>query len=382
MAADLNVLLAHARWMETLAACLVKQAHDVEDVVQETWLAAIWHPPDSDRSPRPWLGEVLRNVVRMRSRSFLRRRHHEQAAALEPTAEQNTPHGLLERAQLHQLVVELVMGLPEPYRGTVLLRFFEGRTPAEISEQHGVPAGTVRWRLNESLRRLRIELDRRAGDRERWRALLAPLAGPVAGERRPVFTSPRTGMHPFVAAATLMTGLAGWGLWHLLPDSSDNPLTHPDPMPSTTQATKETDMRLKDNVTLAAALMVALPALAATAAEEAAMPSTEEAVALCTTVFERTYDCREQMADAYVVKAIDRERRALRKRALAEVLEKTVDMDKQCSAESVTKGLADYTPARVQELRNCTKASTCQAFSTCVIPVLRQGRPLRDWERR
>ncbi len=40
-------------------------------------------------------------------------------------------------------------------------RYFEGRSAAEVARAHGIPAGTVRWRLEVGLDRLRDQLDAR-----------------------------------------------------------------------------------------------------------------------------------------------------------------------------------------------------------------------------
>lgn len=54
-------------------------------------------------------------------------------------------------------------GLEEPYRSVLLLRFYEGRDSLEIGRMYGVAAGTIRWRVNEGLRRLRERLDEQEG---------------------------------------------------------------------------------------------------------------------------------------------------------------------------------------------------------------------------
>ena len=70
-------------------------------------------------------------------------------------------------------------GLAEPYRQTLVLRYFEELSGAEIARRLHVPAGTVRWRLKVALDELRRQLDERhGGRREVWTAALLPLAGP------------------------------------------------------------------------------------------------------------------------------------------------------------------------------------------------------------
>ena len=65
----------------------------------------------------------------------------------------------------------------------VYLRFYEDLPPTEIARRLGEPAGTVRWRLKSALDEMRVQLDaRHGGDRDRWRALLLPLASRVASQ--------------------------------------------------------------------------------------------------------------------------------------------------------------------------------------------------------
>jgi hypothetical protein len=82
------------------------------------------------------------------------------------------------RAETLRRVIEAVVALEEPYRSTVLLRFYDGLPPAEIASAQGVPASTVRTRLQRALERLRRQLDEdERGGRRAWGALLAPLTG-------------------------------------------------------------------------------------------------------------------------------------------------------------------------------------------------------------
>lgn len=63
---DTSELLAHATWLRRLARSLVREGAD--DLVQDTWVAALRRPPDGERSVRPWLRTVLINVARLRWR--------------------------------------------------------------------------------------------------------------------------------------------------------------------------------------------------------------------------------------------------------------------------------------------------------------------------
>src|SRR5689334_11275871 len=74
-------LLAHAGWANELAAALVSDPATRDDLVQETWLAALKHPPRDEGSPRAWLARVMTNLARNRRRDALRREVREQAGA-------------------------------------------------------------------------------------------------------------------------------------------------------------------------------------------------------------------------------------------------------------------------------------------------------------
>src|SRR6185295_18199887 len=128
---------------------------EADDIVQETYAAALRSPPDDDRPVRPWLRRVAVNFARMRHRGRVRREANEQVELADPV---RTPDALLERAQLERRLAELVIALDEPYRSTVLLRYREGLTAEQIAKQQGIPAGTVRSRLKTALDRLRREL--------------------------------------------------------------------------------------------------------------------------------------------------------------------------------------------------------------------------------
>lgn len=176
-----EALLEHAAWLRRLAEVLTRGDADAEDLVQETWLAALRSPPRDDRPARAWLAEVLRNARRMRARAGARRARRE--AELGQLAEPSTPSSeqLLARLEAQRRLSAHVAELDEPLRSTLLLRYFEGLSAAEIARRQGVPAGTVRWRLKAGLDRLRALLDEESGgDRRSWMLLLGPLGG--AGE--------------------------------------------------------------------------------------------------------------------------------------------------------------------------------------------------------
>src|SRR4051812_27441313 len=70
-------LLAQTEWLRRLARHLAGDGGD--DVAQEVWLAAHQSPPDPQRPPRPWLAQVLRNLVHAGRRNEGRRTRRERA---------------------------------------------------------------------------------------------------------------------------------------------------------------------------------------------------------------------------------------------------------------------------------------------------------------
>ncbi len=172
-----ETLLEHASWLRRLAASLVGDRAQADDLVQDTWVAALRRPPDLDRPARPWLARVVRNAARFRWRGETNRALREQAVAAQGEHVAPSSDELLARHELQQQLARLVGELAEPFRAAILLRYAEGLGPSEIARQLGIPASTVRGRVKEGLERLRRGLDdSHGGDRKAWLLLLAPIA--------------------------------------------------------------------------------------------------------------------------------------------------------------------------------------------------------------
>lgn len=168
----LEELLTETGWMRRLAVRLAGDSHLADDIVQDTWIAAMRRPPEEGESARPWLAKVLRNALRMRVRTDGRRASREQAALILHD-EVPTPESLVAKTEAQRLLAGLVLRLEEPYRSTVLLHFGEGMTLADIARSQGIAASTARGRLKTSLDQLRAWIQAETGDRRRW--ALAPL---------------------------------------------------------------------------------------------------------------------------------------------------------------------------------------------------------------
>lgn len=174
--APLDALLAQQAWVRALARSLVRSDADADDLAQEAWVAAMRAPPSSAASARGWFASVLRNAARMRHRGDVRRSDREERAA-RPEGEPGAAE-VVARAEEQRRVADAVLGLAEPYRTAVLLRFLEELPPREVAARTGVPVETARSRIQRGLAQLRERLDAaHGGDGSAWKAALLPLTG-------------------------------------------------------------------------------------------------------------------------------------------------------------------------------------------------------------
>jgi RNA polymerase sigma factor (sigma-70 family) len=156
-----------------LARSLLGDESAAEDAIQETWASVSRRPPPE--TPEPWLRTAVRNRLLNRAREEKRRAAREEQAP--PGPEPASPEELLARLEMHKKLVEAVARLPEPYRQTILLRYFEELSSVDIGARLAVPAATVRGRLKTAIDLLREDLDRAPGGRKAWVGAMLLLAG-------------------------------------------------------------------------------------------------------------------------------------------------------------------------------------------------------------
>lgn len=239
-----ELLLTHLEWVRALVRSLIADAHLAEDIAQETMLAALRRPPESPERPRAWLGVVARNLALKWRRGEQRRVRRERGAPSPGPAPSSQE--LVERAALQREVVGLVLQLEEPYRSTLLERFYAGRTPRQIARRAGLSPETVKTRLRRGLARLRERLREEEGGEAEWLAALLPLARPLPVAAVPAATAAGalTGVVMMSAKIKVVLGLAlssvvGIGAWQWQ-RSSGEPASPPrESVASTREATRE-----------------------------------------------------------------------------------------------------------------------------------------------
>jgi len=217
--------------LRTLARALVRGDADADDLVQDTAVAALEHPPALDRPVRPWLAVVLRNRRKMDRRGEERRRQRELAAIAgadaiavparatgEPARSGRVAMGeaapeAIDRARILERLSAALVALDEPYRTAIVRRYLDGESAAEISRALDVPAGTVRWRIKTGLERLRAALD---DSTPRWRHALVPFIPALA--KGAVIVKVKAQIAILVV---ILLALGGGGAWFALHRSAE-----------------------------------------------------------------------------------------------------------------------------------------------------------------
>jgi RNA polymerase sigma-70 factor (ECF subfamily) len=169
-------LLAHGEFIRGLARRLIPDDFWAADVAQQTFAAALEYPPSEEKPLGAWLATVTHNFARKLYRKEsvrgAKERAYDQKAYIPSTA------SVVEREEIRRTVVDAVLALSDPYRTTLLLRFYEELSPREVARRMEVPVETVRTRVKRGLEQLRGRLDHlHGGDRKQWCLALAPLAG-------------------------------------------------------------------------------------------------------------------------------------------------------------------------------------------------------------
>jgi RNA polymerase sigma-70 factor (ECF subfamily) len=150
----------HCRKVACVAGQLLNNPHDVEDVVQETFLRAFEHLAGfrGEASVRTWLIRIAMNLCRNRRQTFWWRRVLLTAdhAAFEPSPAD--ARALAEEALAQRELQHALERLPERLRLPLVLHFFEELSGAEIAAILGCSENAVWKRIYAGRRALRKSL--------------------------------------------------------------------------------------------------------------------------------------------------------------------------------------------------------------------------------
>lgn len=221
-----EALLAEAGWVRALSRRLVRDPGGAEDVAQGTLLRGLEAAPRVQDGLRPWLERVARRLARRRLRGELRRADREARASFERSGTtEDDASAAMERFELQRAMTDAIAAMGEPYRSVLVLRFFDGRSTAEIALERGCSPATVRSQIKRGLERLRATLEAdlpRRRDQRRLGVDLSLLAvasgsgGPALSKLAAELLVMKSTTKLAAAAAALALAILGFVAWPLL----------------------------------------------------------------------------------------------------------------------------------------------------------------------
>ena len=195
-------LLHHQSFLTAIARRLVGDHASADDLVQQVNLAALERPPRHAGALPAWLSVAARRMAG-RIRLGDQRRRARESAHDHPHAVESADDAM-ERLQIRRVVVDELMELDEPYRSTLVLRYFDDLKPSQIAQRQGVPLATVKSRIQRGVSALRSRIAARCGGIEPSRRQLMTLAMAAP----PVGATAATGARHLTSSA--------WSWSHLL----------------------------------------------------------------------------------------------------------------------------------------------------------------------
>jgi RNA polymerase sigma-70 factor (ECF subfamily) len=153
-------VLPQLRALFGMAYRLTGNAHDAEDLVQETMLRAhrAFDRYQPGTNARAWLFTILH---RLRTDALRRRGRRPETVELVDDGPPVAPVHEAVLASGHEEISRALAALPEAFRSAVVLRDVEEYSYAEIARMLEVPVGTVMSRIHRGRALLRRALSRR-----------------------------------------------------------------------------------------------------------------------------------------------------------------------------------------------------------------------------
>ena len=156
------------RWhpvVHGVVARMLRQADDVEDVVEETFWQAWRQASRFDRTRgavQTWLLTIARSRALDRVRALRRRREEplegDDGQVVVQQVAEGDPGQDAEASERRRIVRAALTELPVEQREALELGYFGGLSQTEIAERTGQPLGTVKTRMRLALQKLRSRL--------------------------------------------------------------------------------------------------------------------------------------------------------------------------------------------------------------------------------
>lgn len=132
---------------------MLKEEHAAQEVLQES-LIKVWKKGHQYDPSKAKLFTWLLRIVRNRAIDYLRAQKSRSDAKIQMT-NSTVYKEKVELKPEHLDVADHLERLERKYRDVLSALFFKGMTQAEVSDQLGIPLGTVKTRLKIGLRELR-----------------------------------------------------------------------------------------------------------------------------------------------------------------------------------------------------------------------------------
>ncbi len=133
----------------------IVQSHELaQQVLQDTFLKAWRHAASYDES-KGRLFTWLLNIARNTAIDATRTAHFQHSHQIDPIDKLRSNPGGLSLNPDHLGLRETVDLLDEKYRMLIELIYFRGYTQEEVSEETGIPIGTIKTRLRYAIHALR-----------------------------------------------------------------------------------------------------------------------------------------------------------------------------------------------------------------------------------
>lgn len=163
---DEALALAYRRWGATIHGFAARTVgpNEADDITQRVFIAA-WTNRDRFDPRQGSLRTWLLGITRHKAIDALRRRMRSRETSLDPHSMINTDDGqalwltLDDEVAARLLVGDALRELGDPQERIMRLAFFEGLTHHQISDQEGIPLGTVKSHIRRSMLRLRARLE-------------------------------------------------------------------------------------------------------------------------------------------------------------------------------------------------------------------------------
>jgi RNA polymerase sigma-70 factor (ECF subfamily) len=153
------------RWSDrvhSLAAHMLRDQRDAEDIVEETFWQA-WRGAARFDDARGGVGTWLLTICRSRALDRLRsRRRRPEDVPLDDAPPPEDPHGdpmsAMVTSETGRIVRAAMAELPAEQRQALELTYFRGLSQSEMAEVTGLPLGTIKTRVRLAMVKLREKL--------------------------------------------------------------------------------------------------------------------------------------------------------------------------------------------------------------------------------